>query len=356
MSEEIKNVSRGLPILDLSHLDPIEGITEDNMQSAAAEQEIAVGVDLHEVKLPQPSSDGQLIIHDSAFNGSYVTKVYGLNKVTKIEDYAFSGCKSLGGKIWIDHCTEMGEGAFTICHSINEVVLSPNLEVVPNHCFNDCYNIQKVYNLNKVKTIGEQAFYCCGALSGKIWIDSCTSLGSGAFEACGGEDYDPIEIVLSPNLVSIPNSCFFNSNITRIYNLNKIHTIGTYALSNTLIMDKIWIDRCTSVGADAFSECGRLMEIVLNPGGCQLGSSCFNKSMLQNVHNLNKATKIGSNAFYETNLFGKLWIDHCTELGEGVFVDLELESIVILQSTYDKYVKGSESSYAGSWVDWIMVS
>jgi hypothetical protein len=171
MSEEVlENTPRNgdLPVLDLTHLDPVTGITKSSVEQALSDQ----GIDpimSYNVILPQPSNDGKLVIGDTVFWNSQVTTVYGLNKVTKIGLAAFQDSLYLSGKIWIDSCTELGEYAFAGCGKITEVVLSPtNTPNIPKNCFSSCNNLSKVHNLNKVTSIGSNAFSGCSGLSGKL--------------------------------------------------------------------------------------------------------------------------------------------------------------------------------------------
>jgi hypothetical protein len=261
MSEEIKNVSRdgGLPILDLSHLDPIEGITNDDIQSAAVEQEIDEFSNF-EVRLPQLSSDGELIISANAFTNKPVTKVYGLNKVTKIGDYAFESCMELSGKLWLDSCTELGSRSFMSCNNITEVVLSSNLEALNDYCFCRCGNLTKVYNLNKVPYIGSGAFMESG-LQGKIWIDSCRDLGYGY--TFGNTAIT--EVVLSPNLGAISDSCFSGcSNLKKVHNLNKTQVILDNAFTGSGIEGKIFLDSCEELGFNSFKNCPNLTSVSMS--------------------------------------------------------------------------------------------
>ncbi len=93
------------------------------------------------------------------------------NTVTKIGDYAFSGCNSLAS-----------------------IELPPYITTIGDWSFLGCTNLVSIHLPQYLTTIGDAAFYNCSSLSSIIIPDNVTELGRSAFENCNN-----LKIVTSLN-------------------------------------------------------------------------------------------------------------------------------------------------------------
>jgi hypothetical protein len=101
----------------------------------------------------------------SAFGGSGIITLQGLERVRKIGSYAFYNCKDLRTIEGLG-CEEMGEGCFQLCRLLQSMKGWPaSMTVIPACCFLYCTGMTTVdCDLSHVTSIGVDAFYGCTSL------------------------------------------------------------------------------------------------------------------------------------------------------------------------------------------------
>lgn len=118
-----------------------------------------------------------------------------------------------------------------------------------------------------------------------------------------------------PNVTSIGDNAFANSNVSNIYVPN-VTTIGNYAFENTQLVD-VSMPSATIIGDSAFAQNSSL-NIVDMPNVTTIGQFAFeNTSNLTDIIMPNVET-IGSQAFYQTNLSG-IELPNVINIGEQAF-------------------------------------
>ena len=158
------------------------------------------------------------------------------DSVTKIKDYAFSGCTGLNSVTIGDSVTSIGSYAFSGCTGLTSVTIGNSVESIGGYAFYGCTGLTSVTIGNSVASIGDYAFNNCTGLTSVTIPDSVTSIGDYAFEDCTGL-----------TSVTIPDS---------------VTSIGDYAFSGCTGLTSVTIgNSVTSIGDYAFRDCTGLKSV-----------------------------------------------------------------------------------------------
>jgi hypothetical protein len=100
-----------------------------------------------------------------AFRSSGIITLLGMERVWKIGNYAFNGCKDLRTIEGLG-CKEMGIGCFSWCTLLQSMKGWPaSMTVIPGASFRDCTGMTTVdCDLSHVTSIGANAFTGCTSL------------------------------------------------------------------------------------------------------------------------------------------------------------------------------------------------
>ena len=106
------------------------------------------------------------------------------NSVTRIGDYAFSGCTALTSITISDNVTGIGNYAFWGCTTLTSVTIPDSVTSIGHDAFQGCAALISVTIPSSVTSIGTGAFQGCTALTSVTIPNSVTSIGSGVFWNC----------------------------------------------------------------------------------------------------------------------------------------------------------------------------
>ncbi len=179
--------------------------------------------------------------------------------LTKIGDYAFSGCSALTGELVIpDGVVTLGASAFTGCSGVTSVIIGSGVETIGDSAFQFCENLTSVTfgenvvsiggtafastNLegdliipDKVTTIGDWAFSGCSHLTSLTLGTSVETIGGSAFSSCSGLIYVTSLNTTPPTCVDDPFTYVYLSFLTLYV------PVGTYdAYSTAAIWKDFW--------------------------------------------------------------------------------------------------------------------
>ncbi len=149
------------------------------------------------------------------------------NGITRIGDFAFSGCTDLKNINIPSTVKEIGSDAFSWCISLESLNLPASLETI------ECY----AFNFSNLKSITLPA--------------SLTSLGHEAFRNCE----ELTSVTLPDNLEEIPDSCFKYCAKLESIDLKNVKKIGGGAFASTGITNLVLPASVKEVCNDAFSGC-----------------------------------------------------------------------------------------------------
>lgn len=108
----------------------------------------------------------------------------------------------------------------------------------------------------EIKSIGYG--FCSGGAIGKLTIDSAISdIQAGAFM-----DADCTEVVWPDACNVIPNSCFKDSIVQRVTNIDHVTSVGHGAFANSGIVEIVWPSKCNIVPEGCF--CGSILSKIEN--------------------------------------------------------------------------------------------
>ncbi len=154
----LNNNSRKIRILDLSELD-MTALPEGAFRDSYFE----------EVKLPK----GLKVILSSLFYGSKIKRLSIPETVTKIEAFAFHGCRGLTGELHLPSgLTSLGGSTFSGCSGLTgELHLPSGLTSLGGSTFSGCSGLTGELHLPPaLNSIGQAAFSGCSGLTGTLVI------------------------------------------------------------------------------------------------------------------------------------------------------------------------------------------
>lgn len=124
--------------------------------------------------------------------------------VTRLGEYAFSGCEELTS-ITVPDCVEtIGSSAFSNCEKLQSITLPKNLTVVRSSVFSGCTALTSITLPDTVKTIGISAFRGCSKLSDITLSSSLTDIQAFAFADCTSLN----QIIITKNVSNIGDGIF----------------------------------------------------------------------------------------------------------------------------------------------------
>lgn len=276
------------------------------------------------------------IIPYGAFSNKLITNFSFPEKLTKIDNYAFSGCSLLSGALIIpDDVVSIGNGAFNNCTNLTSLVLPIKLQYIGDSAFYECTGLVGTLSIpDTVTTIGSRAFYNCYRLSGTLALpDGLTHLGHEAFYSCsgltgslkipegiktlyqrtfswcsgfngslilhdnltfdqtGGGFYGIFhmcnfqgELILPANLKKITESCFYGNKFYSIVFPDGLLEIGNTAFCGCDRLSGVleFPESLVSLGSSAFGDCRNLEGIVLPSELGSLKESAFTRCFYLN--------------------------------------------------------------------------
>lgn len=109
------------------------------------------------------------------------TKIVVPKGITRIEDYAFSDCKSAEEIFLPEGITVIGSCSFENLCNLISVVLQDGLVVIGMEAFSFCDKLEKIALPNGIQYIAQKAFYGCASLTSINIPNSILGIGKDAF-------------------------------------------------------------------------------------------------------------------------------------------------------------------------------
>ena len=203
------------------------------------------------------------------------------NTITKIGNYAFSGCDEFDRITIPEGVITIGDNAFNNCTSFKGVLTIPNSVIsIGANAFESCTRITEVTISENVKEIPQECFSGCSRLKTITIPDNITYIGNQAFNGCSSLS----NIILPDNIKTIGSNAFYNcKTITNFKLPEKLQEIYDGAFSGCIGISTIIIPKeVTNIGDECFSNCTNLNKITIttsevpNLGGKKVFESTSN--------------------------------------------------------------------------------
>ncbi len=211
-----------------------------------------------EIVIPQ-EHNGYPVTHIAANvfkDCTFVKSVILLGGIEQIEKFAFSNCSNLTSVELCSSLKWIEESAFSNCSSLEQIHLPEGLEGLRDRAFSDCKKLQRVEIPGTLKEFGNYVFSGCSGLE-------YTSYDSGLYI---GNQQNPYLIYMQTE--------------------------------DTLIVEANLHLETRFLNSDAFSECRKLVSIILPEELLSIGNHCFYYCEgLTSIQIGQKLLRIGQSAF-----------------------------------------------------------
>ena len=194
------------------------------------------------------------------------------NGVTKIGDYAFTGCNK-ATSVWIpDSVISIGRFAFFGCKGLEKVKIPEGVTSIGDDAFYQCTGINTIEIPSSVESIGSMAFSNCTSLKDFI-VDS----DNATYSSIDGTLFnkDQTELICCPagkkGLFSVPDG---------------VVIIGTFAFNGCSGLTGVSIpDGVSNIGGYAFGDCSGLTSIAIPSSVTNISiEACSNCSKLSKIY------------------------------------------------------------------------
>ena len=130
----------------------------------------------------------------------------GCPKPESISEESFGGCSHLVSVVFGKHIniTNLGLAAFSDCFALTSITLPDKLTIIEQMAFSNCTSLERVVCNKNLKTIGDRAFQGCSVLKIITLPDKLTVIEIGTFSRCTSFE----RVVCNKNLKTIGNGAF----------------------------------------------------------------------------------------------------------------------------------------------------
>ena len=265
-------------------------------------------------KIEIPSSyEGKPVtkIGDYAFSGcDGLTSVVVPDTVTEIGDCAFYGCYKMTSANIPANVTEIGYRAFDGCGALASLTLPHGLTLIEGGAFRGCSSLTEITIPEGVTAIRENAFSACHALTGITVPEGVTSVGENAFSSC----FNLQSVSLPSTLTRIGSAAFsYCEKLTDVTLPEGITSVEDSLFEYCEALNRVGLpDGVTAIGRSAFHRCLSLTEVSLPDGVTFLGRNAFESCALKSVKLPNGIKTVNEFVFQGNTLLSSV------ELPDGV--------------------------------------
>ena len=268
--------------------------------------------------------------HNLYLNGELVTELIIPDGVSKIKDFAFSGCSGLTSVTIPNSVTSIGDYTFYNCSGLTSITIPNSVTSIEDDAFLNCSNLKKAIWLTNTPPKG---YKNVGATINYVANDQYTGLSnvkvypylSSLFEV-GGVKYVPVSPAerTCDAIDCVYDSTAVDINIEKTVlfkgiamNVKQVMPYTFYANKN---IKTIKVENDGIVGYDAFNGCTSLNSATISNNG-YIGERAFSGcSSLVTATLGDSIASIGASAFYGCSKFSEMVIpDAVTAIGSEAF-------------------------------------
>jgi hypothetical protein len=232
------------------------------------------------------------------------------NDTTSIGDYAFDGCSDLTSVTIGEGVTSIGTSAFQNCGDLTSLTIAEGVINIGTSAFRGCVGLTSVTIPDSVTNIRTYAFYGCSGLI-SVTIPGGASIWDDVFSGGG----DITSVTITGNTVnSTVGQAFSDSSALSVTIAEGVTSIGANAFQNCGVLSGVSIpDTVISIGDYAFDGCGDLISMTIGEGVESIGDYAFRNCVgLISVSIPDSVDSIGARAFYGCGSLSSV------NIGEGV--------------------------------------
>ncbi|MDE6604446.1 MAG: leucine-rich repeat domain-containing protein [Clostridia bacterium] len=249
-----------------------------------------------EMTLPKMVLDEKItaIDEDAFSNCSKLEKLTIEAELTEIGDRVFYGLESLKEIILPNTLKTIGEGAFLSCDSLENVVLPDGLQSIGNMAFQECPSLKSVTIPDSVTQMGEYAFAYCETLTSVAFPKSLKKLEAGTFMECAFES-----VTLPETIEYIGESCFYScESLKNIVLPDSLTNIDSAAFTDCSALESVTLpENLLMISEFCFDYCTSLKNVVFNDNLIAIDRSAFRNCAFETLEIPDSVTRIGSESF-----------------------------------------------------------
>lgn len=193
-------------------------------------------------------SEAKIVEGGDWYFNDYNNRKYYTSENCLGED-AFRGCSALTSMTIPSSVTKIGDYAFSGC-GLTSITIPTSVTTIGDFAFSDCYGLTNLTIPSSVTTIGDGAFCFCSRLTSLDIPSSVTTIGSSAFQGCSALT----NLTIPSSVTEISNQVF----------------CGCSALTSITIPSSV-----TEIGDEAFSVCSRLTSLTIPSSAKTIGQGAF---------------------------------------------------------------------------------
>lgn len=312
------------------------------------------------------------------------------NGVTRIENAAFDGNKTITSVTMPDTVTAIGSCAFRKCSKLKSVVFSNALEEIGYDAFIDCKALKSVELPKTLRSLGSGVFGGCTKLTAITCESEVFEAGSNPFEgtfsaACTQladkqgflifcralyAYYGIATDVVIPDGVKVITGGAFSSgslsserkvSLSSVMIPDSVEKIGNYAFSGNKKLKSIQMPSGVEIGKAAFNDCNGLADengffifndvaytyfgndenVVVADGVKELSACLFKNKKIHSVKLPDSLLKIGASAFSGCSHLETVVIpEGIKEIGSEAFENCECLSEITIPDTVERMGDG----------------
>ncbi len=249
-----------------------------------------------------------------------------------------------------DSVLSIGKRAFYGNSAIEQVILPVGLREINASAFEKCSALESIVIPYSVEIIGENAFAFTFGLENLSFAKGGVTklvIADGAFRESGVSYLE-----LPSRISSIGQEAFVGSKLSSLSFENSdfscLEEIGSYAFSNTLLVNVQLPSGVLTVGEGAFSETAKLDKVIFGEGLVEIGAEAFENSSLKEIYLPASLRVLGHSSFRGCKYLVSVSFAQGSQLGaieEGTFSGCtSLERITV--PTFVKEIGGEKENGA----------
>lgn len=239
-----------------------------------------VNAKYYDEKTQNWAARNDIIPYESFRNKKTLSHFSFPEKITYIGSYAFSNTSLSGALIMPDDVTEIGASAFSTT-LIGSVSFSPRLDKIEEEAFSECKSLTGTLSLpESIRYIGSSVFIDCSFV-GKLHLpNNLEYIGSSAFYHSGSFVGD---LIIPENVTKLYERTFGFSGFTGELNLNNVTEIGRWCFKCCEFTGELMIPQgVIDIPEDCFYQ-NHFSKIIIPDSVKRIQSSSFSYNRLREL-------------------------------------------------------------------------